>query len=255
MMIDLKGKVALVTGAASAEGLGFAAARKMAGQGARLFLTDLNATAVEARAADLRAAGHEAQAMAHDVTDEAAWAATIDAVIKAFGRLDILVNNAGIAVLKMMSEMTKPDWDRQIRVNLHSVYLGCKAGVDQMRKQGGGGSIVNLSSVAGLVGVPGTAAYAASKGGVRLMTKAIALETAREGIRVNSVHPGSIWTDMQKVAIADNKEQFDIIENAIPMGHLGQPDDIGAMVAFLASDDAKYITGAEFTVDGGFTAQ
>ncbi|WP_380876511.1 3-alpha-hydroxysteroid dehydrogenase [Sphingomonas sp. DBB INV C78] len=255
MMIDLKGKVALVTGAASAEGLGFAAALKMAGQGARLFLTDLNAEGVEARAADLRAAGHEAQAMGQDVTDEAAWAATIDAVVSAFGRIDILVNNAGIAVLKMMSEMTKADWDRQLRVNLDSVYLGCKAGLDQMRKQGGGGSIVNLSSIAGLVGVPGTAAYAASKGGVRLMTKAIALEAAREGIRVNSVHPGSIWTDMQKVAIADNKEQFDIIENAIPMGHLGQPEDIGAMVAFLASDDAKYITGAEFTVDGGMTAQ
>lgn len=254
-MIDLQGKVALVTGVASAEGLGFAAARKMAGQGAHLFLTDIDAAGAEARAADLRAAGHEAQAAAQDVTDEAGWAATIAAVVAAFGRLDILVNNAGIAVLKMMSEMTKPDWDRQLRVNLDSVYLGCKAGIDQMRRQGGGGSIINLSSVAGLVGVPGCAAYSASKGGVRLMTKTIALETAREGIRVNSVHPGSIWTDMQKVAIADNKEQFDIIENAIPMGKLGQPDDIGAMIAFLASDDAGYITGAEFTVDGGLTAQ
>lgn len=254
-MIDLKGKVALVTGAASAGGLGFAAARKMADQGARLFLTDVDSAAVEARAGELRAAGYEARSMAQDVTDEAAWAATLSAVIESFGRLDILVNNAGIAVLRMMSEMTKTDWDRQLRVNLDSVYLGCKAAIDQMRRQGGGGSIINLSSVAGLVGVPGCAAYSASKGGVRLMTKTIALETAREGIRVNSVHPGSIWTDMQKVAIADNKEQFDIIENAIPMGKLGQPDDIGAMIAFLASDDAGYITGAEFTVDGGLTAQ
>jgi len=254
-MIDLEGKVALVTGAASAEGLGFAAACKMAGRGARLFLTDIDAAAVEARAADLRTAGHDATAMAQDVTDEAAWAATIAAVVEAFGRLDILVNNAGIAVLRMMSEMTKADWDRQLRVNLDSVYLGCKAAIDLMRRQGGGGSIINLSSVAGLIGVPGCAAYSASKGGIRMMTKTIALETAREGIRVNSVHPGSIWTDMQKVAIADNKEQFDIIENAIPMGRLGQPDDIGAMVAFLASDDAGYITGAEFVVDGGLTAQ
>lgn len=254
-MIDLEGKVALVTGAASPGGLGFAAARKMASRGARLFLTDLDEGGVEARAADLRAAGFEASARKQDVTDEAGWAETIAAVVETFGRLDILVNNAGIAVLRMMSEMSKTDWDRQLRVNLDSVYLGCKAGIDQMRRQGGGGSIVNLSSVAGLVGVPGCAAYSASKGGVRLMTKTIALETAREGIRVNSVHPGSIWTDMQKVAIADNKEQFDIIEAAIPMGRLGDPDDIGAMIAFLASDDAGYITGAEFTVDGGLTAQ
>ena len=255
MMIDLRGKTALVTGAASAGGLGFAAARLMARQGASLFLTDLDADAVAARAEDLRREGHQANAMAQDVTDEAGWAAVIEAVVGAYGRLDILVNNAGIAVLRPMSAMTKADWDRQISVNLDSVYLGTKAGVDQMRKQGSGGSIVNMSSVAGLVGVEGTAAYAASKGGVRLFSKSVALETAKENIRVNTVHPGMIWTDMQKVAIADNKEVFDQITAAVPMGRMGEPEDIGAMVAFLASDDAKYITGAEFTVDGGMVAQ
>jgi len=255
MMIDLRGKTALVTGAASAGGLGFAAARLMARQGASLFLTDLDADAVAARAEDLRREGHQANAMAQDVTDEAGWAAVIEAVVGAYGRLDILVNNAGIAVLRPMSAMTKADWDRQISVNLDSVYLGTKAGVDQMRRQGGGGSIVNMSSVAGLVGVEGTAAYAASKGGVRLFSKSVALETAKENIRVNTVHPGMIWTDMQKVAIADNKEVFDQITAAVPMGRMGEPEDIGAMVAFLASDDAKYITGAEFTVDGGMVAQ
>ena len=254
-MTGLEGKIALVTGAASAEGLGFAAARKLAERGAKLFLTDLDGDAVAARAADLTAKGHEARAMRQDVTDEGQWDAVIAAVVSVFGRLDILVNNAGIAVLKMMSEMTKADWDRQLRVNLDSVYLGCKAGIDQMRRQGDGGSIVNLSSVAGQIGVPGCAAYSASKGGVRLMSKSIALETARENIRVNSVHPGMIWTDMQKVALADNKEQFDLLSGSIPMGRFGQPDDIGAMVAFLASDEAQYITGAEFTVDGGLTAQ
>lgn len=255
MMIDLRGKTALVTGAASAGGLGFAAARLMARQGASLFLTDLDADAVAARAEDLRREGHQANAMAQDVTDEAGWAAVIEAVVGAYGRLDILVNNAGIAVLRPMSAMTKADWDRQISVNLDSVYLGTKAGVDQMRRQGGGGSIVNMSSVAGLVGVEGTAAYAASKGGVRLFSKSVALETAKDNIRVNTVHPGMIWTDMQKVAIADNKEVFDQITAAVPMGRMGEPEDIGAMVAFLASDDAKYITGAEFTVDGGMVAQ
>jgi NAD(P)-dependent dehydrogenase (short-subunit alcohol dehydrogenase family) len=254
-MKGLNGKVALVTGAASAGGLGFATAQRLAQEGARLMLTDLDVAGVEARAAELRAAGHLAAAMAQDVTDEAQWAAVIDATVSQFGSLDILVNNAGIAVLRMMDVVTAADWHKQIDVNLTSVFYGCRAGLAQMRKQGRGGSIINLSSVAGLIGVPGTAAYSASKGGIRLMTKTIAMESAREHIRVNSVHPGSIWTDMQKVAMRDNPEQFDIIKQAIPMGDLGQPEDIGAMIAFLASDDAKYITGAEFVVDGGLTAQ
>lgn len=255
MMIDLQGKVALVTGAASANGLGFAAALKMAGQGASLFLTDLDGAAVSARAEELRAQGFSAQAMAQDVTDEAVWTEVIEAVIAAFGKIDILVNNAGIAVLRPMSEMTSADWHKQISVNLDSVYLGTKVAVDQMRAQGHGGSIVNLSSIAGLVGVQGTAAYAASKGGVRLFSKSVALETARDNIRVNTVHPGMIWTDMQQVAIADNKEIFDQIVATIPMGRMGEPADIGSMVAFLASDDARYITGCEFVVDGGMVAQ
>jgi len=255
MMIDLTGRVALVTGAASAGGLGFAAARIMARQGASVFLTDIDGASAEARAAELRELGLAARAMPHDVTDEAAWSSVVAAAVEAFGKLDIVVNNAGIAVLRPMSEMTKEDWDRQLAVNLDSVYLGTKAALDQMRSQGGGGSIVNMSSVAGLVGVPGTAAYAASKAGVRVFSKTVALEAARENIRVNTVHPGMIWTDMQKVAIADNKEVFDQIVQGVPMGRLGEPDDIGAMVAFLASDDAKYITGAEFVVDGGMVAQ
>lgn len=253
-MIDLNGKVAFVTGAASAGGLGFATARIMAGLGAALFLTDIDGAGVEARAQELRDAGFRAHAMAQDVTDEAAWGAAMQALLGHFGRLDIMVNNAGIAILRMMSAMTSADWHRQISINLDSVYLGTKAAVDQMRVQGDGGSIVNLSSVAGLIGVPGTAAYAASKGGVRLFSKSVALETARENIRVNTVHPGMIWTDMQKVAIADNKEAFDQIVAAVPMGKMGEPDDIGNMVAFLASDAARYITGAEFVVDGGMVA-
>ena len=255
MMIDLNGKVALVTGAASAGGLGFAAAKKIAEQGAKVFLTDIDEKSVLERARDLENMGFTAKAMAHDVTDEAAWNDVMGTVINSYGKLDILVNNAGIAVLGMMKEMTKEKWDRQLSVNLDSVYLGCKAALDQMSRQGHGGSIINLSSIAGLVGVPGTAAYAASKGGIRLMTKTIALEYARENIRVNSVHPGMIWTDMQKVAIADNKEQYDLILESIPMGRMGEPDDIGKMVAFLASDDSGYITGAEFVVDGGVVAQ
>lgn len=254
-MIDLSGKVALVTGAASAGGLGFAAASIMAAQGASLFLTDLDGDAVEARAADLRAAGHQAAAMAQDVTDEAQWDTVRDAVVAQFGRIDILVNNAGIAVLRHMNEITAAEWHRQISVNLDSVFLGTRMAMAQMRAQGQGGSIINLSSVAGLVGLPGCGAYSASKGGVRMFTKSVALEVAAENIRINSIHPGMIWTDMQKVAIADNKEVYDQLVAAIPMRKLGEPKDIGNMVAFLASDEARYITGSEFTVDGGMVAQ
>lgn len=254
-MIDLSGKVALVTGAASAGGLGFAGASIMAAQGASVFLTDLDGAAVEARAGDLRAAGHKAAAMAQDVTDEAQWTAVRDAVLGAFGRIDILVNNAGIAVLRHMNEISAAEWHRQISVNLDSVFLGTRMAMEQMRAQGQGGSIINLSSVAGLIGLPGCGAYGASKGGVRLFTKSVALEVAAENIRINSIHPGMIMTDMQKVAIADNKDVYDQLVAAIPMRKLGEPRDIGNMVAFLASDEARYITGAEFVVDGGMVAQ
>lgn len=253
--MSLTGKTALVTGAASSSGLGFATARMLARRGAAVMLTDIDEAAVSVRAEELRSEGLAAQALGQDVTVEAAWDHTIAATVAAFKTLDIVVNNAGIAVLKWMPELGLDDWRRQIDVNMTSVYLGCRAALAQFRRQGTGGAIVNLSSVAGLVGIPGTAAYAASKGGVRLMTKSIAMECAREKIRVNSVHPGVIWTDMQKVAIRDNAEQYELINNAIPMGHMGEPDDIAAMIAFLASDDAKYITGAEFVVDGGMTAQ
>lgn len=218
-------------------------------------LTDLVADGVEARAAELRADGLEAAAMGHDVAPQEKWAEVVAAAVDRFGGLDILVNSAGIAVLKWMGELSPTEWQKQIDVNLTGVFLGCDAAIRQMRSQGKGGAIVNLSSVAGLVGVKGTVAYSASKGGVRLFTKSVALEAAPENIRINSVHPGIIWTSMQKVAIADNKEVSDAINATIPMGRMGEPDDITAMVAFLASDDAKYITGGEFSVDGGFTAQ
>lgn len=253
--MTLQGKTALVTGAASEMGLGFATARMMARAGAKVMITDIAADAVAARAEELRAEGHEVVALPQDVIDAAGWDAVVAATVERFGGLDILVNNAGIAVLKWMDALEPADWQRQIDVNLSSVYLGCRAALKQMRVQGRGGSIVNLSSVAGLVGIPGAAAYAASKGGVRIMTKAIAMECAKENIRVNSVQPGVIWTDMQQVAIKDNPDQYDAINAAIPMGRMGEPDDIAAMISFLASDAAKYVTGGEFTVDGGLTAQ
>ena len=247
-------KSIIVTGAASAGGLGFAAARLLAREGHAVTLTDLDGDNAAARAEELRAEGLTATGLAQDVTDEAGWAALVDRVKNETGRIDGLVNNAGIAVLKWTADLDVDSWDRQINVNLKSVYLGCRAVLPVMQEQGSG-SIVNLSSIAGLVGVPGASAYAASKGGVRLYSKALALEVAKQGIRVNSVHPGVIWTDMQKVAIEDNPDQYDVINAAIPMGRMGEPDDIGNMIAFLISDRARYVTGGEFVVDGGLTAQ
>lgn len=247
-------KTIIVTGAASAGGLGFATARLLAREGHAVTLTDLDGDAAAARAEELRAEGLTATGLAQDVTDEAGWASLVAQVKDATGRIDGLVNNAGIAVLKWTADLDVAAWDRQIDVNLKSVYLGCRAVLPVMEAQEAG-SIVNLSSVAGLVGIPGASAYAASKGGVRLYSKSLALEVAAKGIRVNSVHPGVIWTDMQKVAIEDNPDQYDAINASIPMGRMGEPDDIGNMIAFLLSDRAKYVTGGEFVIDGGLTAQ
>ncbi|MCW1383546.1 SDR family oxidoreductase [Novosphingobium sp. KCTC 2891] len=252
--MNLEGQVALVTGAASAAGLGFATARKLARLGAKVWLTDLSETAAAERAAELVAEGLSARALRQDVTSAEGWAEVLATITAETGAPDILVNNAGIAVLRWTQDLEPAEWQRQIDVNLTSVYLGCRAVLPAMRAKGQG-SIVNISSVAGLVGIPGASAYAASKGGVRLYSKSLAMECARDGIRVNSVHPGVIWTDMQQVAIKDNPDQFDAINASIPMGRMGEPDDIAEMVAFLASPASKYVTGGEFAVDGGLTAQ
>ncbi|MCX7283191.1 MAG: SDR family NAD(P)-dependent oxidoreductase [Novosphingobium sp.] len=256
MSMDLSGKIALVTGAASSAGLGFATARLLAQRGAQVWLTDIDGQGAQARAAELTGEGLVAHAMGHDVTSAEAWQAVLAAITAQHGcGPDILVNNAGIAVLRWTPDLEPAEWQRQIDVNLTSVYLGCRAVIAAMRARGQGGAIVNISSIAGLVGVPGASAYAASKGGVRLYTKALALECAKEGIRVNSVHPGVIWTDMQQVAIRDNPEQYDAINASIPAGKMGEPVDIAEAVAFLASPAARYITGTELAVDGGLTAQ
>jgi len=251
----VQGKVALVTGAASRPGLGSATAERLAEEGAAVVLTDMDAAGVEVIAADLRARGLTAEAHAHDVTSEADWDRVMAAITAGHGRLDVLVNNAGIAVLRMIDALTPAEWAKQIDVNLTSVYHGTRRAVAMMRSVGGGGgTIINLSSVAGFIGVPACSAYAASKAGVKLFSRTVAMETAAEGIRVNSVLPGMIWTNMQKVALQDNEEEYHKITAAIPMKKMGEALDIANMVLFLASDEAKYITGQDFIVDGGLTA-
>jgi len=251
----LDGKIALVTGGASVPGIGSATAERFAAEGAVVYVTDVDLEGAEVVAAKIRESGGKATALAHDVTSELDWDRVIANVIADQGRLDVLVNNAGIALLRMLDAATSSEWKKMIDINLSSVFYGTQRAVREMRRVGQGGSIINMSSVAGHVGVPGCTAYGATKGGVKLFTKAVAIETARDKIRVNSVHPGVIWTNMQKLALQDNAANYDAIVGAIPYGAMGEPLDIANAVLFLASDEARYITGSEITVDGGLTAQ
>lgn len=251
----VEGKVVIVTGAASNPGLGYVTAMTLAREGAKVVVTDLDLPGVEACAAAIRDAGGEALALHQDVTDEARWQEVVEETTAAFGKLDVLVNNAGIAVLAPIEELSLAQWNKQIEVNLTSVFLGCKAAIPALRAAGGG-SIVNLSSVAGLVGLPTCTAYGASKGGVRIMSKSLAVELGKDNIRCNSVHPGVIWTNMQAAATgADDPTGVDAGAARIPLGRVGKAEDIANCVLYLASDEANYVTGTELTVDAGMTAQ
>ncbi len=249
------GKVAIVTGVASDPGLGRTTAITLAREGARLMVTDIDVDGAEQCARVIREAGGEAAARHQDVTSEETWRAVIGDTVATYGRLDVLVNNAGIAVLKRLEDLTLEDWRRQIDVNLTSVFLGCKHAMPAMRESGGG-ALINLSSVAGLVGIATCGAYGAAKGGVRIMSKAIAVEGAPDNIRCNSVHPGVIWTNMQAQAAGESDpSRVRVGPERVPLGRVGQPEDIANCILYLASDEASYITGAEFTVDAGMTCQ
>ncbi len=247
----LEGKAALITGAAS--GIGRATAGLFHAEGARVAATDRN----EAGLADL---GSDADlVLPQDVTDEARWREVVDAVAAAFGRLDILVNSAGIAMLGSIETSTLEDWRKMNVVNVEGTFLGCREAVRAM-KDAGGGSIVNLSSVAGIIGDAASAGYCASKGAVRMLTKSAALHCARAGygIRVNSVHPSFAETPMVLHGIARAKNPDRVREGlmrASPMGRMGKAEEVANMILFLASDESSFTTGAEFMVDGGLTAQ
>ena len=254
-MARLSGKVALVTGAAS--GLGAATARRLAKDGAAVLLTDRD-LAGEDVAASITAAGGQAAFRLHDVTSHPDWAAAVEHAVQDFGRLDILVNNAGVAGGRHeLMDHSYDAWRQILAVNLDGVFLGLRHAGPRIAASGGG-SVINLSSILGKVGMAGAAAYCASKGGVTLLTKAAALEWAPLGIRVNSVHPGFIDTPMVSNALADREDGNEMrvaLMNAHPIGRFGVPREIADAIAFLASDDASFITGAELLVDGGFTAQ
>jgi len=247
------GKVALVTGAAS--GIGRACAEVLAREGAVVVLTDLQAG--EEVAAGIRAKGGKASFHRHDVTDEARWNAIVAETAKAHGRLDVLVNNAGIAVAGLVTDLTLDQWRHQMAVNVDGVFLGVKCALPLMRKTGKG-SIINISSIAGLRGAANLSAYCASKGAVRLFTKSVALECAMmgDGIRCNSVHPGIIETPIWGQVVPGTNEPLDLDAMSavrVPLRRKGVPEDIANAVLFLASEDSSYMTGEEMVVDGGMT--
>lgn len=253
-MSRLLNKVAIITGAASNPGLGHASATRFAQEGAKLVITDIDMEGLAKTEKELVALGAEVLALEQNVVDEDRWQEIIDATVERFGSLDILVNNAGIALLRPISEYSTEDYNLQMDVNIRSVFFGCRKALPAMIASGGG-SIVNMSSVAGLRGLPGVSVYGIAKAGVQNLSKTVAMEHAMDGIRCNSVHPGLIDTNIQNDARRDNYDEFVKIGETVPVGRMGYPEEVANCVLFLASDEAQYVTGTELVVDGGLMAK
>jgi NAD(P)-dependent dehydrogenase (short-subunit alcohol dehydrogenase family) len=259
-MKRVEGKVALVTGAAS--GIGRSAALVLAREGAKVVATDLQDEKGLALVRQLEDDGCQSEYLHHDVTREEDWRSIVAKVKARFGRLDVLVNNAGIGLSGSVVDMSFDDWKRQVAVNLDGVFLGVKHSLPLMRA-GGGGSIINVSSIAGIKASANVAGYCATKGGVRLFTKSVALEcaAAKDGVRVNSLHPGITETAIWDTLIGTSEDGSNsrprgatldaFTERAVPLGFKAMPEDIANGILWLASDESRYVTGAELVIDGG----
>jgi glucose 1-dehydrogenase len=245
----VEGKVALVAGAGG--GIGGAGAEGLAREGAAVFCTDSDGAAAEATAARIRAVGGRGAAAALDVRDRAAVDAGVAAVVREFGRLDIALESAGIAHRLHFLDVDAETWDRVIAINLTGMFHLGQAAARQMVKQGGGGSIINVTSQLAEVARPDRAAYVASKGGARSLTHAMAVDLAAHRIRVNAIAPGPTLTGLTRANYTD-PEARRATEAMIPLGRLGEPDDLVGAVLFLASDESRWVTGSTVTVDGGY---
>jgi 3alpha(or 20beta)-hydroxysteroid dehydrogenase len=244
----LEGKVAIITGAAG--GIGLASARRFAAEGALLALTDADAEGAQRAADEL---GPAASARGHDVTSETAWAEVVEWVLARHGRIDVLMNNAGVFLAAALADTSLADFQRVLEVNVTGVFLGMRAVAPSMTAQRAG-SIINVSSLAGLRGGPYLTAYAASKWAVRGMTKVVAKELAQAGVRVNSIHPGQIDTAMNARQRERTPELIDRLIKTIPLGRIGSPEEVAHAVVYLASEESVYVTGSELVVDGGAAA-
>ena len=254
----LKGKVALITGAAAGikgevMGFGGASAWMFAREGAKVVLCDIKEERGVKSVAQLRENGHDALFIPLDVRDEEQWKRAIAQTIKAYGKLNVLVNNAGQGYMENVEHTTLEIWQHEMDVHAKGTFLGTKHAIPEMRKAGGG-SIINISSIYGLVGSTTSAAYHAAKGAIRIFTKATAIQYAKDNIRANSVHPGYSVTPMTQKTLS-NPELVQFYTSKVPMGRFGTADEIANGILFLASDESSYVTGSELVIDGGMTAQ
>ena len=250
----IEGKAALVTGAAS--GIGLQTSIRLAEEGARVMMTDIN---LEEGLQQAEKLGANATFLKLDITEEEEWISVLDETVKRFDRLDILVNSAGMVLIADVEQITLEDWRKVHAVNLDGTFLGCKHGVRVM-KEFGAGSIINLSSVSGMIGGFNLAAYNSSKGAVRMLTKSVALHCARAGygIRCNSIHPTFIETPMLESMIRDSpdpEKARQTLVRQVPLRRIGKPDDVANMIVYLASDESTFVTGTEMVIDGGVIAQ
>ncbi|HKK31686.1 MAG TPA: SDR family NAD(P)-dependent oxidoreductase [Alphaproteobacteria bacterium] len=256
-MKRLDSKTCIVTGGGN--GIGKATCLRLASEGASVAVTDIDDGDAKSVCEEITAQGGTADSWLLDVADAEAVRQVFDAVAKRFGQIDVLVNNVGISgVNRPTHEISEEEWRKVIDINVNGVFYCTKEAIPHLKKANGG-SIVNLSSIYGLVGAPDLPPYHASKGAVRLMTKTDALLYAKEGIRVNSVHPGFIWTPLVEGLAKSSEEGVEAFRKGLddlhPIGHVGEPEDIAAGIAYLASDDAKFVTGSELVIDGGYTAR
>lgn len=256
-MKRLNGKVCVVTGGSL--GIGAATCRRLAREGGRVAITDILEDDGARLQDEIVSEGGEAVFWRLDVTDEAGVRKVFSDVRDCWSRFDVLVNNAGISgVNKPTHEVEAEEWARVMNINVNGVFYCTKHAIPLMRRNGGG-SIINLSSIYGIVGAPDVPPYHASKGAVREMSKTDALLYAKDKIRVNSVHPGFIWTPMVQKFAEDMGQDIEVVRAELgklhPLGHVGEPEDIAAGIAYLASDDAKFVTGSELVIDGGYTSQ